>query len=177
VLHLLFKTPYLLERTALVLYPPLVLGFLGGLDNSRVFSSQVKFGVMVLLGLLVGLLTYNFYKSISLHSFKDWPVQTDTKACIDHLERHGAKQVGMDVWNRDVLENYYSKAYPGNYHFTYAILPETLQPGSAQAASLLQYDHLVLVPPYYDSTLLQNWSLEFYFEKSGTRVYKRRTGL
>ena len=173
VLHHLFNTPYLQERTALILFPPLVVGLFMLAEDKVEEASWSKYFFYPVSGILLFVLVFNFYRGFSLKYFSDWPVQVDTQSCLDYLESSQAKEVGMSVWHHDVLINYYAYAYPGKYHFKATIIPDKFVNGS-DARALLSFDHLLKCPPHYDSLTLKNWTLKLNYPISGARVYKRK---
>src|SRR5262249_22197244 len=109
--HMLFNTPYLFERTTLILYPSIVVGSFCFIDSGKRSSFGLQ-TINVLLSLLLIAFGLNYYKSFSLSSFSDWPVQNDTKECLDYLQHSRARMVGINEWHYSVFANYYSKAYP-----------------------------------------------------------------
>lgn len=171
--HLLFNTPYLLERTVLILYPPLIVGLFGINDTIRQHAESGKHIRNTVCCLLIIFLSYNFYRSASLKTFKDWPVQTDTQACLNYLESSHAKNVGMSSWHYDVFINYYLHAYPDKYHFQYKGIPEKITT-AGNGKQLYDFDYILICPPYYDSTVFKSWDLKLNFKESGARVYKKR---
>jgi hypothetical protein len=170
--NLFFKTPYLFSRTTLILYPPLVLGLFTFIDRITLNSLRVRRIISGFLGLLVIFFGYNYYKSFSSDSFSDWPIQTNTKECLDYLQASNAKRIGISEWHYSVFTNYYSKAYPGRYTFSYRVLSEKEQVDSLDTSLPSQFDYLLLVPPYNDSALLKAWSIKLSFSESGSKVVK-----
>ena len=175
--HFLFGTPYLLERTVLILYPPLVVGLfiiISDVNKVRINRSGLN-GVLFLIGFLHVLFVYNFYKSFSILTFKEWPVQTDTKKGLDYLKASNAKKVGMNVWQRDVLINYYLLAYPNQYQFEHETVPELSESTYSGIGDCLNCDFLFLNPPFDTSLLSNDWKLELYFPTSGSKIFKKET--
>jgi hypothetical protein len=173
VLHLLFETPYLLERTTLVLYPLLVVGFFFILAEVR-FSLFKQHALSALIIALFFFICYNFYSSFSTKTFREWPVQSDTGKGIEYLKSFNAKKVGMGLWHHDVFVNYYLHAFPDKYSFQFGVVPELTEVNSVTEGSLLKFDFLLLHPPYREIIPLQQWTLVQNFAGSGTRVYKRK---
>jgi hypothetical protein len=167
--HLAFNTPYLFERTTLILYPPLALGSFFFTD-SVINSSWLRRVINFLLSLLVIVFGFNYYKSFSLTSLSDWPVQTDTKECLDYLQHSGARMVGINEWHYSVFANYYSKAYPDRYTFKYRVLSDKQQSAPHFPELLSGLDYLLLAPPFNDSLLSKNWSAKLNFKVSGAQV-------
>lgn len=148
--RILFGTLYLLERTALVAYVPLVLGLLALWDEMMAgrrgrVTNQVT---AVMVCLLCGVIVLNFYKSFSVRYFKEWTVQADTKKILDQLVALGASNVGMSAWQRDVFHNYYSKAFPEKYRFRYGLIGTHLPDLKIEEVSVQEYDYLLLDAEY-----------------------------
>ena len=169
--HLVFNTPYLFERTTLILYPPLALGSFCFLDSVKTNSLWLDRITNVLLSLVVIVFGLNYFKSFSLTSFSDWPVQTDTKECLDYLQHSHARTVGINEWHYSVFANYYSKAYPHEYTFKYRVLYDKQQSAPLSRELLSGLDYLLLAPPFNDS-LLKYWSVKLNFKVSGAQVLK-----
>lgn len=165
LLHLFFDTPYLFSRTALVLYPVLIMALFGILDT----GPEKKIWRNILSGSFLLLLVYNFYKSFSLRTFVEWPVQTHTEYTLDYLQKKGAKNVALNPWDYALLANYFSKAYPGRYTFDYSVLPETTDGQYKERKTFEQHDYVVMVPPY-DSTLLKTWKVKAVLPYSKTVI-------
>jgi hypothetical protein len=172
VFHLAFNTPYLLERTALVIFPPLIVGLCYALDRERGTGRKRKLAAIILSCIWTVFISANFYRSASLKTFREWPVQSDTKAALNYLQSQNAGKVGMSVWHHDVLVNYYKHAYPGKFRFNYVVLPEKSTPVFSQQP-FSDCDYLLMTPPYYNGNLLQQWKLIRTFPESGTLLYKR----
>jgi len=168
ILHLVFDTPYLFERTTLILYPSIVLGSFCFIDFVIRNSLGLKRTINILLSLVVVVFGLNYYKSFSLTSFSDWPVQNDTKQCLDYLQQSRAKMVGINEWHYSVFANYYSKAYPNKYTFKYKVLSDKQQ-FAPSPEFLSGLDYLLVAPPFNDS-LLRNWSVRLDFSVSGAQV-------
>jgi hypothetical protein len=168
--HLVFNTPYLFERTTLILYPPLALGSFCFVDSVITNSLWLKRITNVLLSLLVIVFGLNYYKSFSLISFSDWPVQTDTRECLDYLQHSRARMVGINEWHYSVFANYYSKAYPNKYTFRYRVISDEQQSVLLSQGLLSGLDYLFLAPPFNDSLLSKNWKLKLNFSVSGAQV-------
>jgi hypothetical protein len=167
--HLAFDTPYLFERTTLIIYPPLAVGSFCFIDSVITNSSWMNRITNVVLSLVVMVFGLNYYKSFSLTSLSDWPVQTDTKVCLDYLQHSHARMVGMNEWHYSVFANYYSRAYPNKYTFQYRVLSDQQQ--AAPSKDLLSgLDYLLLAPPVNHSLLSKNWSVKLNFSVSGAQV-------
>ncbi|MFI5185549.1 MAG: hypothetical protein ACHQF0_02425 [Chitinophagales bacterium] len=173
--HLLFKTPYLFERTTLILFPPLVVGLFCFIDKMSKDLFWFKRTVNVLLSLVVVVFGFNYYKSFSLNYFPDWPVQTNTKECLDFLQASHAKMVGINEWHYSVFINYYSRAYPNKYTFNCKVLSDKEQLDSLNTSLLPGFDYLLLAPPYNDSVLSKNRGIKLNFPASGAKVLENDT--
>jgi hypothetical protein len=171
--HIFFKTPYLFGRTTLIFYPSLVLGLFCFIDTIIQNSLWFRRTVNILLAFLLIVIGCNFYKSFSLNNFLEWPVQTNTKECLNYLQASNARMVGINGWHYSVFINYYSKAYPGKYRFNYQIISEKAQMDSLKTNLVSKFDYLLLAPPYNDSALLKGWSIKMSFPESGAKVLKK----
>jgi hypothetical protein len=169
--HLLFKTPYLLERTALIVYPPLIAGLCYAFDLTWKRRSNYLLATVTIIAVFI--LSLNFARSFSTKTFKEWPVQTDTKAGLDYLQQANASTAALNVWHHDVLVNYYLLAYPSTYKFSYVVLPDKLPSGSLKNKTLT-CDFLFILPPYYSSIDLADWELVASFPASGSRIYRKK---
>lgn len=173
ILHEMFGTPFLLERTTLVIYPSLVLGLFLSIDALRAPLAKAKWAYQIIPVSFLLFLAFNFYKSISFLYFKEWPVQTHTKAALDYLDAVHAKSVALNQWHHDAYVHYYSLAYPGKYKFH--IVPIPKMPGREMMNSQLNScDYMLAAPPHGDTAFLADWVLQVEFHHSGARVYKRK---
>jgi hypothetical protein len=169
---LVFDTPYLLERSALVMYVPFIFGILKLMDESKTYERfrSIRLVTGIFACISISLYLFNFYNSFSLRYFKEWPIQTDTKKCIDQLSRMRAGNVGMSIWQYSVHRNYYSMAFPEKYPFTYEMVDITTAPFQ----SAPKYDYLLLDSiPGHKEMWSKNWELVKRFEPSGAAILKR----
>ena len=165
VLNLLFDTPYLFSRTALVLYPLLVIISSCAINT---LSKKSKPASMVVPFFLI-FLSYNFYKSFSVETFVEWPVQTNTEYTLNYLQQKRAKSVALNPWDYALMANYFSRAFPGRYTFNYSYFPENNKGGKTDPGLLAPYDYIVLSPPY-DSLLVKSWEVKAILPFSKTVI-------
>lgn len=120
IFHVLFDNPYLSDRTALIIYPLLVLCFFKTSDAALLRLKRIAAPVKITAGLLLAFCCYNFYKSYNTRYFYETTVQADTKKCLEYLRAVNARRVGLHYFHLAVFANYYSVAFPGRYRFDYA---------------------------------------------------------
>lgn len=168
LLHTLFGTPFLWGRTALVLYPPLIVGLFFGLDGLWAMTWKIEVVARLILIPFLLLLGYNFYRSYSPHLFREWPVQSDTQSCLDQVQAARAKSVGMNEWHYAVLVNYYQLAFPGRYTFPF----HKIYPQRFPASALSRFDYLILSPGDCDKLPLKSWRIVACYPGSGALILK-----
>jgi hypothetical protein len=124
LLHASFNTPYLLFRTALPLYFPLVLGIFTALDNLFVnkLASVAIFKAIspIVTGFLIIMFCMNFIESIDVNYIREW--RTDLKKSLDYLQGANAKKVGIYEPTFQMFHNYYGHACPWKYTFPHDVI-------------------------------------------------------
>lgn len=118
LLHYVFKTPYLVKRTSLVLFPlfGLTLFF-----NIRVLYGNVKDirkGLTATVALMILLLAFNFFTNISYHYTYDWRNHEDTLQKLEDI-RNDAALSKRDTANVSVYLSSSIASYLNYYHFLY----------------------------------------------------------
>jgi hypothetical protein len=174
LLNLLFKTPFLLGRTALIFYIPLVAGVAGCIDELSYPATAVhRFpaAVSVLLVLVTG---YNFYKGINVHYFTEWPIQADTKKCLIYLKQHESPKTGMDRWHRGVYVNYYTLAYPDSLFVEMVYISQREVANTSPKIDSSGIEYLLLSPPYDKRKFPPSWKEILYYPDSKALLLKVR---
>ena len=119
VFHILFNTPYLLARTAIVFYFPLVLCVLAVLDDIRPANQGYRSVAFTVSAVIAGFLIIgsikNLRSSYDVCHIIEWP--TDLRKGLDYLNRLNAKKVGLTRQNKQVFDAYYALAFPDRYKF------------------------------------------------------------
>ncbi|MET0634486.1 MAG: hypothetical protein ABWZ25_00580 [Chitinophagaceae bacterium] len=172
---LLFNTPYLMDRSALFLYPLMAVCLFTVADMilPEVRTVMVlKSGVAILL---LAVCSYNFFKSYNTRYFNEWSLQSNTREGLDYLRRADAKNVGMDIWHYSVYENYYTVAFPDRYHFKAESIGLKEMLTTTDSARFERYDHLFLSPPYNENNaVIKNWRTKMLFRESEAKILVRK---
>ena len=166
--HQLLGIPYLLDRTTLVFFTLLVVSLFLIISKAKRFLPTVAMNVTGLL--IIILAVFNFYKSFSLHSFKEWPMQENSIKAYDFLQQQNAQHVAMDVWQYSVLHNYYRHAYPGRFRFRYDLVNYRHLTDST-GASIKHYDYLLLSGPVNRSNnITSHWTIAMKDSLTSMRI-------
>ncbi|MBZ5858753.1 hypothetical protein [Flavihumibacter profundi] len=117
VFHLLLNTPYLSERTALIIYPMMVLTLLFQWDELLAQRPGLNllgnaFSILLISGFLLMASTKS-----ELHYHYDWKFNAEVKEVYEYFHRKKAKKVYMDPVYMNIYRNYYSHAYPQLFSF------------------------------------------------------------
>ena len=172
--HLGAGIPYLLDRTTLIIFPllTLILFFLLEAILKKIpyfMRSLVAVSIIFIAGI-------NFYKSFSLHYFKEWPMQQNSKKAYDWLKQQNARHVAMDVWQFSVLHNYYRHAFPGRYRFAYSMVNYRHLTDTTDSA-MVNFDYLLLSAPYNrKETLLSSWHVKMHDPPTGLTLLAKPFG-
>lgn len=131
-LHFLFRTPYLIERTALVLYPLLgltVCYYLHALAERLVTRRAI---IHVLAVLITGLLCFNFLSNVTYKYFYDWKNHQDTYDKLEMMlrdirerEKQPTEVKVYTSYSMGVFLNYYHFLRPD--HYSFPLVPYTSQ--------------------------------------------------
>lgn len=123
-LHFLFGTPYLIERTALVLYPLLgltVCFYLHALAERFVTKRMFLHVTAVSMAILLG---FNFLSNISYKYFYDWKNHQDTydklETMLQDIQVRGklpSETAVYTSYSMGVYLNYYHFLHPVRYSF------------------------------------------------------------
>ncbi|WEK37980.1 MAG: hypothetical protein P0Y53_10760 [Candidatus Pseudobacter hemicellulosilyticus] len=169
LLHTLFGTPYLLDRTAFILYLPVVIGLLMTWDErvGRLPAAGWKkghAGIAILLGMI---LLANAITAYNPNNFSEWPYQRDTEACLELLQKSDAKKVGMTMWHHGVFHNFYQVEQPGKYHFDYTLLNKD--------SDLSTFDYLLITRKQENMPAIgKEWKIVAEHTGSGAVVLRRQ---
>jgi len=169
VFNMLFKTSFLYGRKALVIYVTLLPGVFGMMDKGSLKMFDGSRVVRVVMGLMIVVLCFNFYKRFNTKYFYELPIQADTEKCLDYLVHSNARNVGLGFYQRDVFVFYYSEAYPGRYGFRYQLVTES------DLKNDPRFDHLLLSVPSDGKTGdLSRWRTELYYPATGAMVLGKK---
>lgn len=167
-----FGVLYPTYRTTLMFFP-LVAIILSCFFNEAL--KQVMLKKIVLYGLSL-LFLINFVFSVNLSSTFDYPEQRDAKAAFNYLENLGAKKVGIAPELYGVFRNYYQQTDKYSYPFIGESINTSIPNGiDEEVNKLLQYEYLVLFPPYnlsfYRKNAVQLKGIH-YFKDTGAFILK-----
>ena len=85
--HVLFGTPYLLDRTAIYFYPLIVLTFSFSIHDLKPGRFFIPF-----LGLVVLVFVFNFFMRANFYKTATWYFDAHTEKILDHLEVVGKQR-------------------------------------------------------------------------------------
>lgn len=148
--HYLFDTPYLAHRTALILYPLIViLLFLAG-EKIQAKAGSMQWVAIGLKTAFFVLIAFNFYRAFNFTYCHEWKINADSERNFDALQRHGAKKVLAWQWYGGVWVNYYNIAPGEKYRFQprFYVHGDQMKASQGFRDSLQTYDHAILFPPY-----------------------------
>lgn len=172
--NLAFDTPYLFARTALPLYPCIVLTFLFFIDA----KAPATIGSLRLLPVASALfLSIVFVKSINTsYSFED-VVQSETKPALNYSKMND--RIMISSWHYGAWVNYYRITNPSQDNLSMNVVSskELLLLPDSVVASIRRANLLILSPPY-DLGLLKEKGVQFdtlrIFPNAGTAVIRIR---
>lgn len=165
--HIFFHTPYLLNRTTLMLYPCVVTLLFFFFDSIRMKEAAKKYmlaGIGLSLALLFAI--HFFFVSNVRYSY-EWKNQAESKECFDFLTARKARRIMAHEWHYGVLINYYKTTEPGKYPF------EAVKINEGDLVSLpadfinqtAHYDYAALLQPF-DLQQLKQKGLRFSVVKT-----------
>ncbi|MFT3826951.1 MAG: hypothetical protein QM731_23710 [Chitinophagaceae bacterium] len=175
ILHLLFNTPFLLDRTALFLFPLIMILFFTILDIYEWKLKIFRYGLQITLTAFMSLIIINFYKSINLKFFYELPLEAHARECFDYLQKERAKKIGVTIALYGLLEHYYKPAFPEKYPFDYIRVTTAQINQPADSLRVTGIDHLLLnVYNTQKNTALHQMQQLLYFPYSNSAVYSFR---
>jgi hypothetical protein len=166
--HVLYPT----YRTTLMFFPLMAI-ILTCFFNEILKSLLLK--KIVLLS-LSALFLVNFTLSLNLYSTFDYPEQRDAKQAFQLVQDLGAKKVGIAPELYGVFRNYYQQTNQYKYFFVGESINTSVPVGvDPQINRLVEYDYLILFPPY-KLGFYKNNTIKFvgikYFKDTGTFIVK-----
>lgn len=159
---------YPTHRTVLMFYP-LIAMILLGFVNAVITKHKIKAVISYSVGVCF---IIHFLMNVSLHYCFDYWQQTDTKDCFTYLDSIGAKKVGIAPELFGVYRNYYQLTDKHKFKFDGKSINTAFPKGlDVSKKELLQYEYLVLFPPY-NLSFYKNNRVKFrgvrYYKSTGT---------
>lgn len=171
--NLAFDTPYLFGRTALPLYPCIVLAILFLIDSKASVTKSLRF-IPVVSAVFLSVV---FIKSINTsYSFED-VLQSETKPALNYSKPND--RIIISSWHYGAWVNYYRITNPSQNNLSMHVLSskELRLLSDSVIASIHRANLLILAPPY-NLGLLQEKGVQFdtlrLFPNAGTAVIRIR---
>lgn len=178
VLHVMFNTLFMLERTALIIYVPLVYGLIKLPDGLAIVqrAKALRMAVIFVACLLVAGYSWNLYKSYSPRYFREFTEETETQEALDTLVSFGARRVGLSAWQYGIHRNYYSMAFPKQYTFQFGFYWRDGSVVIPDGGSVTERFDYLLMDNYYRETWNweKDWEVVKRYEISGLMVLKKK---
>ena len=171
--NLAFDTPYLFGRTALPLYPCIVIAILFLIDFKASVTKSLRF-IPVVSAVFLSIV---FIKSINTsYSFED-VIQSETKPALNYSKPND--RIIISPWHYGAWVNYYRITNPSQNNLAMNVVSskELLLLPDSVLAPIRRTNLLILSPPY-NLGLLKEKGVQFdtlrIFQNAGTAVIRIR---
>ncbi len=164
VFHLLFQTPYNEGRTAVYLYPLLILSITGG---GVMINNELGLLKKLVAGLLLGCSLFTTVFAVK-SAYTNYCFETRDQVGIDKVMQQLGKRytnsttIALPTWHFGVHANYYQLLYPEAYAFRTLKYeyPQTRTHTDSVISIMKQCDEVLLYPAS-DTTVLQKAGFQF----------------